>query len=162
MCAVNNSLNNAINITLDLAKSLAESTEFVPVAAAVLDEDDKIISLAHNKFRSTEHAEINAINMAFEYLEHDLKFKVDKLRGCTIITTLEPCIMCAGAILNSQFKKVVYLTRDEKFGAGGSVWDLLRDPLSSHHPEVVYLQDESSEIAKSLLQNWFKILRERK
>ncbi|MDR1861867.1 MAG: nucleoside deaminase [Candidatus Ancillula sp.] len=124
----------------------------IPVGALVVDTTGTVVALARNRDNlPTEHAEILAINDACA------KLKLNKLRGFTLYTTLEPCIMCSGAILNSQISRVVFGAWDSKFGAAGSVWDILRDPASPHHPETLggVLEDECS----TLLTRFFFALR---
>jgi tRNA(adenine34) deaminase len=120
----------------------SNKSDNLPIAAMILDAQGETLSVANNMKSAVEHAETLAIQEACQ------KLGSDKLRGCTLITTLEPCIMCAGAILNAQLDKVVFGAWDEKFGASGSVWDLLRDPRASHHPEVFggVLADECSAL----------------
>jgi tRNA(adenine34) deaminase len=116
----------------------------VPVAAIVLDTSGVAVATTTNvKERAldpTGHAEAVAIREAAQ------KLQTTSLQGCTLITTLEPCIMCAGAILLAHIDTVVFGAWDEKFGASGSVWDLLRDPRAPHHPQVFggLLADECS------------------
>jgi tRNA(adenine34) deaminase len=121
----------------------------IPVGAAVADAQGRSVAVAHNTSESpTEHAEILVIREACK------KLKVKKLEGFTLYTTLEPCIMCAGAILNAHLSKVKFGAWDEKFGASGSVWDLLRDERAPYHPEV-YAGLRQSECRK-LLEQYFR------
>ena len=92
----------------------------------------------------TAHAEIVAIRHASKALGNW------RLDGCIIVVTLEPCAMCAGAIAQSRISKVVFGAWDEKAGASGSIWDLLRDPRALHKVEVKsgVLQEESSAMLK--------------
>jgi tRNA(adenine34) deaminase len=132
--------------------TLAAAEDAVPVGVVVVDDRGVVVVCAHNSSSSpTHHAEILAIEQACHRLN------LTKLTGFTLVTTLEPCIMCAGAILNAQIDQVVFAAWDDKFGASGSVWDLLRDPRSPHHPQVYsgVLSDESSK----LLTNFFCELR---
>ncbi|GHT81334.1 tRNA-specific adenosine deaminase [Actinomycetota bacterium] len=130
----------------------ARQADAVPVGAIVLSADGDVVSEGWNTLRGPlDHAECVAIDLAVK------KLGSNKLRGCTIYTTLEPCIMCAGAILNAQIDKVVFGAWDTRFGASGSVWDLLRDPRAAHHPEVFggVLDEECSKI----LTDFFEELR---
>ncbi|MDR0951042.1 MAG: nucleoside deaminase [Candidatus Ancillula sp.] len=131
----------------------------IPIAALIYNpQTDLIIAGAVNQkeieIDPTEHAEIIAIRKASKIN------KSSNLTGLTLITTLEPCQMCAGAILNSKISKVIFGAWDEKFGAAGSVWDLLRDPLSPSHPEVI--GGVLAEDSKQILQDFFKKIRKNK
>ncbi|MDR2508780.1 MAG: nucleoside deaminase [Candidatus Ancillula sp.] len=90
----------------------------------------------------------------------DIAPRQNKLPGFTLITTLEPCIMCAGAIMNAQIDTVIFGAWDEKFGAAGSTWDLLRDPRAPHRVEV-FGGVLAARCAK-LLQDFFQELRNSK
>ena len=114
---------------------LAFDTGDVPVAAFILDGDGKRIGSGRNERElhkdPTAHAEVLAIREAAAALDDW------HLLGTTLVVTLEPCIMCAGAILNSRIPRVVFGAWDEKAGAVGSVYDLLRDRRLNHRVEVV-------------------------
>ena len=100
---------------------------------------------------STEHAEINAIKKACK------KLNTWRLIGCTMYVTLEPCPMCAGAIINSRIKKVYIGASDEKTGAVGSKLNLFSDYKFNH--EVDYDKGILEEEARNILQQFFKELR---
>ena len=140
---------------IELAKSAALEKE-VPVGSIIVDEDEKILGKGFNQREGSNnpisHAEINAINDAVKNLKN---WRAEDL---TIFVTLEPCVMCAGAILQARFKRIVFGAWDEKAGAVGSVWDLIRDPRSLHQVEVVagIKETECSE----LLQDFFKQFRD--
>jgi len=140
---------------IELAKSAAIEKE-VPVGSIIVDEDEKILGKGFNQREGSNnpisHAEINAINDAVKNLKN---WRAEDL---TIFVTLEPCVMCAGAILQARFKRLVFGAWDEKAGAVGSVWDLIRDPRSLHQVEVVagIKETECSE----LLQDFFKQFRD--
>ena len=124
----------------------------VPVGALILNESNAIISQGCNQREDlddpTAHAEIVAIRAAAQSLG------TWRLDGCTLVVTLEPCAMCAGAIAQSRISTLVFGAWDEKAGAVGSVWDLLRDSRSLHKVEVRtgVMVEESSK----LLQDFFK------
>ncbi|NEA01866.1 nucleoside deaminase, partial [Streptomyces sp. SID10116] len=80
----------------------------------------------------TAHAEVLALRRAAARLGEW------RLTGCTLVVTLEPCTMCAGALVQSRVDRVVYGARDEKAGAAGSLWDVVRDRRLNHRPEVVH------------------------
>ncbi len=125
----------------------------VPVGAVIV-KNGKVIARGHNMRESaqmaTAHAEHIAIDRACK------KLRSWRLTGCTLYVTLEPCIMCAGAIVNSRIDRVVIGTPDKKAGAMGGIVDVLSLPVN-HKPEVTFgvLQDECREI----LKNFFARLR---
>ena len=120
-------------LALDLART-ASLTGDVPVGAIVITSDGVVIGRGVNEREAnndpTAHAEIVAIRAAATRLQKS------RLDGCTLIVTLEPCAMCAGAIAQSRISHVVFGAWDEKAGAVGSVWDVLRDPRSIFKVEV--------------------------
>ncbi|MEU2956304.1 tRNA adenosine(34) deaminase TadA [Streptomyces xanthochromogenes] len=122
----------------------AESAGDVPVGAVVLAPDGTFLASGHNEREAigdpTAHAEVLAIRRAARETGEW------RLTGCTLVVTLEPCVMCAGAIVQSRIDRVVYGARDEKAGAAGSLWDLVRDQRLNHRPEVVagVLEEECS------------------
>ena len=134
-----------------VAKS-AFATGDVPVGAIVINKDGVVIGKGFNEREAnndpTAHAEVVAIRNAAARLQNS------RLDGCTLIVTLEPCAMCAGAIAQSRISHLVFGAWDEKAGAVGSVWDLLRDPRSTFRTEVRagVLADECSALIKSFIQ----------
>lgn len=140
-----------MRVALDAARNAVASGD-IPVGAAIFDANGELIALAHNERElhndPTAHAEIVAIRRATEKLENW------HLTDHTLVVTLEPCAMCAGAIAQSRLQTVVFGAWDEKAGAVGSVWDLLRDPRSSFRTEVRagVLADECSELIKNFIQ----------
>lgn len=112
----------------------AFSTGDVPVGAIVVNADGIVVGIGVNEREAnndpTSHAEIVAIRNAAARLQKS------RLDGYTLIVTLEPCAMCAGAIAQSRISHVVFGAWDEKAGAVGSVWDVLRDPRSIFRVEV--------------------------
>lgn len=129
----------------------------VPVGAVIV-KDGKIIARAHNlketKFDTTKHAEILAIQKASK------KLNSWRLLNCEMYVTLEPCSMCAGALINSRVKKVYIGANDEKTGAVGSVLNLLEDYTFNHKVEIE--KGILKEECEGLLKKFFKILRENK
>ena len=125
----------------------------VPVGALILNEENAIISTGCNKREDlddpTAHAEIVAIRAAAQSLG------TWRLDGCTLVVTLEPCAMCAGAIAQSRISTLVFGAWDEKAGAVGSMWDLLRDSRSLYKVEVRtgVLAEESSKLLQDFFQN---------
>lgn len=135
------------------AKKAYEKLE-IPVGAVIV-KDGKIIARAHNlkesKHDTTKHAEILAIQKASKKLESW------RLIDCDMYVTLEPCSMCAGALINARIRKLYIGTLDEKTGACGSVLNLFEDYKFNHKVEVEkgIMQKECEEI----LKNFFKDLR---
>ncbi|GGV39937.1 tRNA-specific adenosine deaminase [Streptomyces spectabilis] len=124
-----------MRLALDEA-ALAVRGGDVPVGAVVLAPDgETVLARAHNEREAagdpTAHAEVLALRRAAAALGSW------RLPGCTLVVTLEPCVMCAGALVQSRVDRVVYGARDEKAGAAGSLWDLVRDRRLNHRPEVV-------------------------
>ena len=126
----------------------------VPVGAVIV-KDGKIIARAHNlketKYDTTKHAEILAIQKASKKLE------TWRLLDCEMYVTLEPCSMCAGALINSRIKKLYIGTMDEKTGAAGSVLNLFGDYTFNHKVELE--KGIMKEECESLLKDFFKMLR---
>jgi tRNA(adenine34) deaminase len=131
--------------------ALAPATGDVPVGALVFAPDGELIGRGHNEREAvgdpTAHAEVLAIREAARRL--GARSASDeggggpragewRLAGCTLVVTLEPCTMCAGAIVLSRVDRVVYGALDEKAGAAGSLWDVIRDRRLNHRPEVVH------------------------
>ena len=128
----------------------------VPVGAIVLDSVGNVIGTGANRREidndPSAHAEVVAMREAAKKLNNW------RLDGCTIVVTLEPCAMCAGAIAQSRVKTLIFGAWDEKAGAVGSVWDVLRDPRSPHRTEVIsgILEKECADI----LAQFFKTQRD--
>jgi len=143
-------------MTLALAEArLALASADVPVAAIVFDEGGTPIGRGHNEREltadPTAHAEIVAIRAAARALGSW------HLENTTLVVTLEPCTMCAGAILQARIPRVIFAAWDEKAGAVGSVNDVLRDRRLPHRVEVLagVLADESA----TMLTNFFEARR---
>ncbi|NLL80801.1 MAG: tRNA adenosine(34) deaminase TadA [Tissierellia bacterium] len=138
-------------------KQACVCTYEVPVGAVIVYED-KIIGRGYNLIETTNdpttHAEIIAIRQASNYLDSW------RLVDCTMYVTLEPCAMCAGAIVNSRIKRLVIGALDDKRGCCGSVEDLVRHPRFNHRVDLTIgvLEDQCSK----LLKDFFKELRENK
>lgn len=126
--------HTAMGVALDEA-ALAARTGDVPIGAVVLENaTGRVIAKAHNQRQKNadplSHAEIEAMRAAA------------KIRGnwncedCTLVVTLEPCPMCAGAAVSAHMGRIVFGAWDEKMGALGSVWDIARDPHTGFKPEV--------------------------
>ena len=137
---------------LSLAKVAGDNGD-VPVGAIVVNEAGEILGTGQNLREKNNdpsaHAEIVAMRQAAEKIG---SWRLDDL---TMVVTLEPCAMCAGAISQSRFKRLVFGTWDEKAGAVGSVWDLIRDGRSLNKVEVVsgVMEQECGEVLKSFFSS---------
>ena len=135
----------------------AELIDEVPIGCVIV-KNDKIISRGHNVKESQQnpmgHAEIIAINKASK------KLNSWRLEDCDIYITLEPCIMCSGAIIQSRIRTIYYGASDPKGGALGSSINVLTANGINHHPQVIggVLKEECS----SIISNYFKAKREKK
>lgn len=143
-----------IAITESLKASLNND---IPVAAIVF-KNNTIISKAHNctyKYNDVSlHAEMLAIKKACK------KIRTPRLDGFSIFTTLEPCTMCAGAIILAHIENIVILTPDLKSGACGSLLSIIPNKLLNHSPSITWLQPNQKYI--NLLKNFFKQRRNKK
>jgi tRNA(adenine34) deaminase len=142
----------AMRLALEEAEQAARGGD-VPVGAVVLSPDGTtVLAAGHNEREATgdptAHAEVLALRRAAA------KTGQWRLTGCTLVVTLEPCTMCAGALVQSRVDRVVYGARDEKAGAAGSLWDVVRDRRLNHRPEVIgdVLADECAR----LLSDFFR------
>lgn len=150
-----NDFTNAMEAALSIAQAVWDKSNDVPIGAVVLNADGEIIGKGGNerelKGDPTAHAEIIALRSAAE------KIGSWRLEDCTLVVTLEPCAMCAGAILQSRIPRVVFGAWDVKAGAVGSLWDLLRDRRSLHQVEVIsgVLENRS----QALLKKFFEAVR---
>ena len=141
-------IEEAMRVAIEHAKIASVASRDVPVGAVILNANGDLISAGNNQREllndPTAHAEIVAIRHAATALGNW------RLDGCTIVVSLEPCAMCAGAIAQSRISKVVFGAWDEKAGASGSVWDLLRDPRALHKVEVTsgVLEEECGAMLK--------------
>ena len=123
-----------MGLALDQAV-LAERTLDVPVGAVVMDAAGAVLGAAANRREATgdptAHAEVLALRWAARARGEW------RLSGCTLVVTLEPCLMCAGALVLARVERVVFGAWDPKAGAAGSVWDVVRDRALNHRVEVV-------------------------
>ena len=133
---------------LALAEALRAGDD-VPIGAIVLSPTGEVIGRGRNERElhgdPTAHAEIVAMREAARAVGEW------RLEGCTLVVTLEPCTMCAGAIVNARIARLVFGASDEKGGAVGSLWDVVRDRRLNHRPEVVagVLADECAAPLKA-------------
>lgn len=120
---------------IELARAAASASGDVPVGAIVLNKNNEVIATGANQKEMSHnpvaHAEMIAIQKAASAVGNW------RLDDCTLVVTLEPCAMCAGAIAQARIPRLIFGAWDEKAGAVGSQWDLLRDPRQLHKPEVI-------------------------
>ncbi len=130
---------------------LAYDSKEIPIGAVVV-KDGRIIGRGYNRTKSlndpTAHAEIIAITAACETLEED------RLVGCQLFVTVEPCTMCSGAIINSKVSQLIYGTNEAKYGACGSVINLFEKKYFNHFVQVI--DGVMAEDAASLMQLFFQ------
>ncbi|WP_371670436.1 nucleoside deaminase [Streptomyces sp. NBC_00289] len=142
----------------------------VPVGAVLLAPDGRtVLAAAHNEREvtgdPTAHAEVLALRRGAAALSESARTASARagprpgaggwrLPGCTLVVTLEPCTMCAGALVQSRVDRVVYGARDEKAGAAGSLWDVVRDRRLNHRPEVI--EGVLAEDCARLLTDFFR------
>jgi tRNA(adenine34) deaminase len=128
-------MRRALAVAADAAATLDPARADVPVGAVVLDEAGAELSRAANRREAdqdpTAHAELLAIRAA---ARHRGEWR---LAGCTLVVTLEPCPMCAGAVTQARLDRLVFGADDPKAGAVGSLWDVVRDRRLAHRPEVI-------------------------
>ena len=136
---------------LELAAEAATASE-IPVGAVVLDRDGRIIAVGRNTREETHdptgHAEVEALRRAAAAVGSW------NLEGHTLVVTLEPCIMCAGAVLQARIGRVVFGAWDDKAGAAGSMYDVLRDRRLPYRAEVI--GGVETEAALALLRSFFE------
>jgi tRNA(adenine34) deaminase len=136
-----------MRVSLDEAR-LAESAGDVPVGCVVVDAAGQIVGRGRNAREATAdptaHAEVLAIRQAAAARGGW------RLDGCTLVVTLEPCTMCAGAVVLARLDRLVFGAYDEKAGAVSSLWDVVRDRRLNHRPEVVggVLAEECGEVLR--------------
>lgn len=139
-----------MDAALDEAR-LAEGEDEVPIGAVVV-LDGRIIARAHNRTRTlrdpTAHAELVAISEAARAIG------AMRLPGALVYTTVEPCFMCAGALLHARVARVVWAVRDPKFGGCVSLGNVLSDPRLNHRVEIT--EDVRADEARDLLQQFFR------
>ncbi|MGH3864327.1 nucleoside deaminase [Actinokineospora sp.] len=128
----------------------AEATGDIPIGAVVFDPDGKVLASACNAREAlgdpTAHAEILALRAAAAALGDGWR-----LAGCTLAVTVEPCTMCAGALVLARIERVIFGAWEPKTGAVGSLWDVVRDRRLTHRPEVTggVLETECAELLEA-------------
>jgi len=144
-----------MKLALDEAKKAGQNGE-VPIGAILVAEDDKILAAAHNSAVSlsdpSAHAEILALR------EAGYKLKNYRLLNTSLYVTVEPCIMCMGAIVHARLKRLVFGTYDPKWGAAGSLYNFAEDKRLNHITDIV--SGVCEEECKSLIQEFFRKRRE--
>src|SRR5438270_2029476 len=124
----------------------------VPVGALVVDGAGVVLAATHNRREADQdpsaHAELLALRAAAQAVGRW------RLSGCTLVVTLEPCTMCAGAAVLARLDRIVYGAVDPKAGAVGSLWDVVRDRRLNHRPEVItgVLADECSVVLSEFFE----------
>ncbi|MFM9112113.1 MAG: tRNA adenosine(34) deaminase TadA [Actinomycetota bacterium] len=147
----NDAERDAMRIALDLAREAAQAGE-VPVGAVVV-RDGRVIAARRNEREATNdptaHAEVLAVRDAAAVVGSW------NLSGCTLVVTLEPCPMCAGAILNSRVSRLVFGAGDPKAGATGTLYNLMSDPRLNHDVDVEHgcCAEESRELLTRFFAN---------
>jgi len=146
----NPSYDALMQLALDEARAAAADGD-VPVGAVVSDAKGAVIATGRNRREvdadPTAHAELLAIRAAAAARGSW------RLSGCSLVVTLEPCTMCAGAAVLARLDRIVYAAADPKAGAVGSLWDVVRDRRLNHRPEVI--TGVRSDEAAALLREWF-------
>ena len=146
-------MNHYMSLALLQAQKAFKKDE-VPVGAVIV-KNGKVVAQAYNKREKKQnalyHAELLAIDKACK------KLKTFRLTECELYVTLEPCPMCAGAIINARLKQVVFGAYDKKRGCVGSIYNLLQDDRFNHNPQVVggVMEQQCAE----LMSNFFKTKR---
>ena len=143
-------MRRALEVAADAARGGADgaSDNGVPIGAVVYAPDGRELAFGHNEREKahdpTAHAEIVALRRAGSVLGSW------RLEGCTLVVTVEPCTMCAGAIVLARIARVVFAAWEPKTGAAGSLWDVLRDRRHNHRPEVYpgVLESEAAELMR--------------
>ena len=142
----------AMRLAIDEALAAAEQGE-IPIGAVVLASDGQVVASAHNERESsndpTAHAEVLALRRAAQHLGGW------RLDDCTLVVTVEPCPMCAGAVVMSRISRLVFGAWNDEYGAAGSRWDLVRDRRLSSRTEVIggLLADECGAMVSGFLDS---------
>ena len=140
-----------MNLALSEASKAGQKNE-VPIGAVLIAENDELLSVAHNNTITlkdpTAHAEILALRSAAK------KIGNYRLLKTTLYVTVEPCPMCMGALMHARVSKVVFGTRDPKWGAAGSLYNLAEDRRFNHQPEII--EGICKSECKKLMQDFFR------
>ncbi|MFO7885797.1 MAG: tRNA adenosine(34) deaminase TadA [Desulfobacteraceae bacterium] len=151
---INTQMDDEFYMKLALAEAAkALKLEEVPVGAVLVNKEKKIIGYGYNqpvaRNDPTAHAEIMALRMGAETTGNY------RLPGTILYATVEPCIMCMGAIIHARVSRLVYGAKDPKWGGAGSLYDFSSDNRLNHHPVVVsgVYSDEAGEIIRTFFRN---------
>ena len=140
-----------MQLAIEEAKK-AELIEEVPIGAVLVDADGNILASAHNQTISTSdptaHAEILVLRKAAA------KLRNYRLLSTTLYATVEPCVMCMGAIVHARVQRVVFGAPDPKWGAAGSLYDFSTDARFNHHPQMI--GGICADQCRSMLQDFFQ------
>ena len=143
-----------MNLALSEARKAEQKNE-IPIGAVLIAENDELLSAAHNKTITlkdpTAHAEILALRSAAK------KIGNYRLLKTTLYVTVEPCPMCMGALLHARVSRIVFGTRDPKWGAAGSLYNLAEDHRFNHQPEII--EGICKGESKKLMQDFFRAKR---
>jgi tRNA(adenine34) deaminase len=143
-----------MKLAIEEAKKAGQKAE-VPVGAVLVAESGEILSLSHNQVITladpTAHAEILALREAAQ------KVLNYRLLGTTLYVTIEPCIMCMGAIVHARVTRVVFGAEDLKWGAAGSLYNFTEDVRLNHQPEII--QSVCQDECRELMQKFFRTKR---
>jgi tRNA(adenine34) deaminase len=146
----------AMQVALEQARLAAENGD-VPIGAVVV-HNGVIIAARHNEREATNdptaHAEVLALRDAAQHLG---RWRLD---DCDLVVTLEPCVMCAGALLNARVQTLVFAAADLKAGATGSLYNVCSDPRMNHNPETI--QGYGSEDSNQIINDFFSNVRRQK
>ncbi|MGP5690490.1 tRNA adenosine(34) deaminase TadA [Glutamicibacter ardleyensis] len=149
--------NSWMDLALAEARAALETAD-VPIGAVIISPEGKLLSTGRNEREAgadpTAHAEVVAIRNAVKALQAEGNADGWRLEDCTLVVTLEPCAMCAGAIVLARIPRLVFGAWDEKGGACGSVFDIVREPRLNHWVEV-YPRVKEEECAQ-LLRDFFR------
>ncbi len=143
MAGTQDAYTHAMRIALTEARTASQHGD-VPIGAVVLDASGDVVGVGHNRREADAdplaHAEVLALKAAAASLE------TWRLDDCTLVVTLEPCTMCAGAVVQARVGRLVFGAWNDDMGAVGTLWDVVRDRRLHHRPEVVsgVLADECS------------------
>ena len=151
MIGVSEAEQSAMRLAIDEASAASVEGE-IPIGAVVIGPDDSVIAQAHNERETshdpTAHAEVLALRSAAQRLG---RWRLD---DCTLVVTLEPCPMCAGAVVMSRIPRLVFGAWNEEYGAAGSRWDLVRDRRLSRRTEVIggLMAEECGAMVRTFLE----------
>ena len=145
-----------MRLALDEARMAYKEGE-VPIGAVLIDEDGILISRAHNQIEQLDDATAHAELLALREGSHKLKRR--RLSGCTLYSTVEPCAMCAGALVLCRVRRLVYGTTDSKFGAAESLFNIVNNPALNH--QLLVTAGVLEEDCRELMKNFFADTRTR-